>query len=242
VIVAISMGIIYIIVAIFAGPTYVQNELSAGQNYILFAIMQAATFSAGVFVILAGVRVVLSEIVPAFKGISERLVKNAKPALDVPITFTFAPNAVLIGFLSSFVGGIVGMLIMIFSGTAIIVPGVVAHFMTGAASGVIGNAVGGRKGAILGAFSNGIAITFLPLLLLPVLGQIGFSNATFSDSDFGVVGLFLGYLNQGGGQIAVIIGILASLVATYVVSIALRKRTPKGDVPAEPAVETASAK
>ncbi|WP_336595986.1 PTS transporter subunit IIC, partial [Bifidobacterium breve] len=51
-------------------------------NFIVFAILQAATFSAGVFVILAGVRVVLGEIVPAFKGISEKLVKNSKPALD----------------------------------------------------------------------------------------------------------------------------------------------------------------
>jgi PTS system ascorbate-specific IIC component len=116
------------------------------------------------------------------------------------------------------------MVAMVFMGTAIIVPGVVAHFMTGAASGVIGNAAGGRRGAILGAFANGIAITFLPLLLLPVLGEIGFSNSTFSDSDYGVVGLFLGWLSVGGGQIAVIAGIVISLVAIYVASLVTRKR------------------
>jgi PTS system ascorbate-specific IIC component len=227
VIVALSMGVIYIVVALFAGPDYIQSKLSDGQDYILFAIMQAATFSAGVFIILAGVRVVLAEIVPAFKGISERLVKNAKPALDVPITFTFAPNAVLIGFLSSFVGGIVGMLVMVFSGTAIIIPGVVAHFMTGAASGVIGNAAGGRRGAILGAFANGVAITFLPLFLLPVLGNIGLSNSTFSDADYGVVGLILGHLSQAGGQAAVIGGIVVSLVLVYGASLIVRARNKR---------------
>ena len=96
VIIALSMAVIYVVVALFAGSSYIESELSDGQNFIVFAILQAATFSAGVFVILAGVRVVLGEIVPAFKGISEKLVKNSKPALDVPMIFTFAPNAVLI--------------------------------------------------------------------------------------------------------------------------------------------------
>jgi PTS system ascorbate-specific IIC component len=224
VIVALSMAVIYVIVALFAGSAYIESELSDGQNYIVYVVMQAATFSAGVFIILAGVRVVLAEIVPAFKGISERLVKNAIPALDVPITFTFAPNAVLIGFLASFVGGIVGMSVMIFAGTAIIIPGVVAHFMTGAASGVIGNAVGGRRGAVLGAFANGVAITFLPLFLLPVLGDIGLSNSTFSDADYGVVGVLFGQISLAGGQTAVIVSILVSLVLVYVSSLVIRSR------------------
>ncbi|AXE37646.1 PTS ascorbate transporter subunit IIC [Acidipropionibacterium virtanenii] len=224
VITALSMGLIYLVVALFAGPTFIESKLSDGTNYIVFSLLQGATFSAGVFVILAGVRVVLGEIVPAFKGISERLVKNSKPALDVPITFTFAPNAVLIGFLSSFVGGIVGLVVMAVAGTTIVVPGVIAHFMTGGASGVIGNGAGGRRGAVLGAFVNGLAITFLPLLLLPVLGDVGFSNSTFSDADFGVAGLFLGYLDKGGGQIAIIVGILAALVVLYASSFVLKRR------------------
>jgi len=224
VIVALSMAVIYIVVGLFAGAEYIETELSAGDNFIVYLVILAATFSAGVFIILAGVRVVLAEIVPAFKGISEKLVKNAKPALDVPIVFTFAPNAVLIGFLSSFVGGIVGMLAMVGLGTAVIIPGVVAHFMTGAASGVIGNATGGRRGAVLGAFANGVAITFLPLFLLPVLGDIGLSNATFSDADYGVFGLLLGGLSAAGGQVAIIIGILVSIVALYVLTFALRGR------------------
>ncbi|MDR6166901.1 PTS system ascorbate-specific IIC component [Microbacterium paludicola] len=233
VIVALSMAVIYIIVGLFAGAAYIEGELSNGQNFIVFLALQAATFSAGVFIILAGVRVVLAEIVPAFKGISEKLVKNAKPALDVPIVFPFAPNAVLIGFLASFVGGIVGMLGMAALGTAIIIPGVVAHFMTGAASGVIGNAVGGRRGAVLGAFANGVAITFLPLFLLPVLGDIGFSNSTFSDSDYGVFGLILGGVSGAGGQIAVIVALAVALLALYGTTFALRGRDRRKAAEAE---------
>lgn len=230
VLVALSMAVIYIVVALFAGPTYIESKLSSGENFIVFAIIQAATFSAGVFVILAGVRVVLGEIIPAFKGISDHLVKNAKPALDVPVTFTFAPNAVMIGFLSSFVGGIVGMTIMAFAGTTVIIPGVVACFMTGGAAGVIGNGVSGIRGAITSAFVNGLAISFLPLWLLPVLGNVGNVSTTYSDADFGVSGLFLGYLDKAGGQIAMVAGLLISVLLLYVVSYFMGKRNGKEKV------------
>lgn len=224
VVVTLSMGLIYLIVAIIAGPTYVSTKISDDQNFILWALMSAGQFAAGVFIILAGVRVILGEIVPAFKGISERLVPNAKPALDVPITFTFAPNAVMIGFLSSLVAGLIGMGVMGVAGTTIIIPGIVAHFMTGGAAGVIGNAQGGRRGAILGAFANGVFITLVPLLLLPVLGDIGTANATFGDSDYGVIGLYLGYLGQAGGKWAIIAGIVVATVALFVTSAALTRR------------------
>lgn len=98
----------------------------------------------------------------------------------------------LIGFLFSFLGGIVGLFICGQFSWVLILPGVVPHFFTGATAGVFGNATGGRRGAMIGAFANGLLITFLPVLLLPVLGAIGFANTTFSDADFGAVGIVLG--------------------------------------------------
>jgi len=71
-----------------------------------------------------------------------------------------------------------------------IVPGLILHFFTEAA-GVFGNATGGRRGAHFLAFANGILISFLPALLLPVLGSFGFEGTTFGDSDFEIL---LGYL------------------------------------------------
>ncbi len=192
--ISLTMSILYIIVAVAAGSQYVEQNLSGGQNYIVFAIVQAITFAAGVYVILQGVRLLLAEIVPAFTGISQKLVPHAKPALDCPIVFPYAPNAVLIGFLSSFAGGIVGLLILGQLKMILILPGVVPHFFCGATAGVFGNATGGRKGATLGAFAHGLLITFLPVALLPILGSLGFANTTFSDADFGVVGIILGYI------------------------------------------------
>ena len=50
------------------------------------------TFVAGVLVLLQGVRMFLGEIIPAFKGISEKLIPGARPALDVPIFYASGPG------------------------------------------------------------------------------------------------------------------------------------------------------
>ncbi|HEL0678861.1 TPA: PTS ascorbate transporter subunit IIC [Streptococcus equi subsp. zooepidemicus] len=218
--ITLSMAIIYLIVAIFAGPTWISKELSSGTHGLVFALQLAGQFAAGVFVILAGVRLILGEIVPAFKGISEKLVPHSKPALDCPIVYPYAPNAVLIGFVSSFVGGLVSMAVMIASGTTVILPGVVPHFFCGATAGVIGNASGGVRGATVGAFLQGVLISYLPIFLMPVLGGLGFEGSTFSDADFGLSGILLGTLNSIGGVTAIVIGIfvvLAILVGLSVV-------------------------
>lgn len=226
--ITISMTIIYVIVALFAGSTYIETELSNGTSSLVYALQLAGQFAAGVFVILAGVRLILGEIVPAFKGISERLVPNSKPALDCPIVYPYAPNAVLIGFISSFVGGLVSMVIMIFTGSVVILPGVVPHFFCGATAGVIGNASGGVRGATIGAFCQGVLISFLPVFLMPVLGGLGFEGSTFSDADFGLSGIILGMLNKFGSQTGIIIGLLAILAGIVVFSFVKKTETKEG--------------
>lgn len=222
--IALTMGIIYVTVAIFAGGEYITINISNGTNHIMYAIQQAGTFAAGVFVILAGVRLILAEIVPAFRGISEKMVPNAKPALDCPVIFPYAPNAVLIGFFASFVGGLVSMFLMVILGSVVILPGVVPHFFVGATAGVIGNASGGFRGAVLGSFVNGIVISFLPAFLLPVLGDLGFAGSTFSDGDFAVSGLILGLVGQYGGQVAVVLGIILALGAMIGLTIMFKNK------------------
>ena len=226
--ITISMTIIYVIVALFAGSTYIETELSSGTSSLVYALQLAGQFAAGVFVILAGVRLILGEIVPAFKGISERLVPNSKPALDCPIVYPYAPNAVLIGFISSFVGGLVSMVIMIFTGSVVILPGVVPHFFCGATAGVIGNASGGVRGATIGAFCQGVLISFVPVFLMPVLGGLGFEGSTFSDADFGLSGIILGMLNKFGSQTGIIIGLLAILVGIVAFSFVKKTETKEG--------------
>lgn len=193
---AITMTIMFIVVASCAGGSYVENSLSNGQNFVVFSLLQGITFAGGVYVILAGVRMLLAEIVPAFKGIADKIVPNAIPALDCPTVFPFAPNAVILGFFSSFSAGVVCMFIFPMFGWIIIVPSLISHFFAGATSCIFGNASGGRRGAILGAFVNGIIISLLPIALLNVLGSIGFNGSTFSDSDFCFIGVLVSKVGQ----------------------------------------------
>lgn len=193
-------------------------------NWIVWALTSGMSFAGGVYIILSGVRLIIGEIVPAFKGIADKLVPGAKPALDCPVAFTYAPNAVIIGFLSSFVGGIVGLLILNGVNAAIpvalILPGVVPHFFCGATAGVFGNAEGGLKGCIAGSFAHGLLITFLPMVCMPVFSALGYVGSTFSDADFSWMGIVFGNVvnfAQGGLLVAVcVIAFLLPIVYNFV--------------------------
>ncbi|WP_281975298.1 PTS ascorbate transporter subunit IIC [Halobacillus litoralis] len=231
--VSLTMVILFFVVAGVAGPSFVESELSGGQNFMVFAFMQGLTFAAGVYIILAGVRMLLGEIVPAFKGIADKIVPNAKPALDCPAIFPFASNAVIIGFLFSFIAGLVSMLFLPLLGLKVIVPGLVPHFFTGAAAGVFGNATGGRRGAVIGSMANGIMISFLPALLLPVLGSLGFQGTTFGDADFGLVGIVLGNLiNLVQSNVLVIASILLILGILFFIGMKSKANEAKEDIDA----------
>ncbi|MFC7303325.1 PTS ascorbate transporter subunit IIC [Streptomyces monticola] len=193
-------------------------------NYLMQSVMQGLQFGIAVAVILFGVRTILGELVPAFQGIAQKIVPGAVPSLDAPIVFPYAQNAVLIGFICSFIGGLVslGLLSAVFNpafGLALVLPGLVPHFFTGGAAGVYGNATGGRRGAAVGAFINGVLITFLPALLLKVLGAFGKENTTFGDADFGWFGSLVGNAAKAGtvGGVVLMLLIGAAILAAAIV-------------------------
>lgn len=211
----ITMMFFYLVAAIAAGPTYV-STISDGSSPILFALMSGLKFAVGVTVVYNGVRMILGDLIPAFQGIATKVIPDAIPAVDCAVFFTYAPTAVVIGFVSSFIGGVIGMLILGAVGGVLIIPGMVPHFFCGATAGIFGNATGGRKGAIAGAFTNGLLITFAPALLLPVLGSLGFQNTTFGDFDFGVLGITLGKASNLAGKTGVIVIVALILIALIV--------------------------
>lgn len=228
---ALSMVIMYVVLAVAfmarAGQkeafTAFPNGATGVGDYVMQSVTQGLAFGVAVAVILFGVRTILAELVPAFQGIANKVVPGAIPALDAPIVYPYAQNAVLIGFMCSFAGGLIGLSVLSIwlnpaFGLALILPGLVPHFFTGGAAGVYGNATGGRRGAAAGGLVNGLLITFLPALLLQVLGDLGGQNTTFGDTDFGWLGILVGYparLEAAGIVVIALIG-LAVLVAAIV--------------------------
>lgn len=221
---ALTMVIFYLVSAIAAGPEFV-STLSDGKSPYLFAIICGLKFAVGVTVVYAGVRMILADLLPAFQGIADKIIPNAVPAVDCAVFFPYAQTAVIIGFISSFVGGLIGMFILGIAGGVLIIPGLVPHFFCGATAGVYGNATGGRRGAIVGAFINGLFLAFLPALLLPVLGQLGFSNATFGDFDFGWIGILLGKVGGQFGKMGIYAIIVIVLVILFLPSIIKPSKT-----------------
>jgi len=192
------MLLIYIIVGLLSGSAAGE---ALGQYWFVGALIQSLTFAGGIAIILLGVRTVLAEIVPAFRGIAEKIVPDAKPALDCPVVFPYAPNAVLVGYLSSIVGGLVAMVLQMVSGGAlggVILPSMIVHFFVGGTAGVFGNSTGGRKGAILGGFLNGLIFTLLAGTTYTSFGGLNpdWAGSSFGDTDFGVLGNILSFIGN----------------------------------------------
>ncbi|MGA8045763.1 MAG: PTS ascorbate transporter subunit IIC [Dermatophilaceae bacterium] len=238
---ALSMVLMYLVLAVLflsragsetAFAAFDPAASSVG-NFFMLAVTQGLQFGVAVAVILFGVRTILGELVPAFQGIAARVVPGAIPALDAPIVFPYAQNAVLVGFIASFVGGLVGLATLSIwlgpaLGLALILPGLVPHFFTGGAAGVYGNATGGRRGAVLGGFVNGLLITFLPALLLRVLGDFGDANTTFGDTDFGWFGILIGTGAGAGSWAGVAIALLIGAALLGLATIVQRKVVDTG--------------
>lgn len=184
----IVMAILYIVGVALAGPQYVQENISEGQPAYLYAVLQGLQFSVGITILLMGVGMMIGEIVPAFKGIADNIVPNAIPALDCPVVFNFAPNAVMIGFLSCFFTVLICMGIFGKIGWFALTPPVMTTFFGGGPAGVFGNSTGGWKGAIAGGVVAGLLMSFGQALTVPLVsGTIADFVRWSNDFDYSIL-------------------------------------------------------
>lgn len=164
--------LMYLVIAIFS-PIIVPE----GNNAFFFAVVQGISFGAGLLIMLYGVRLLINQIIPAFQGISEKLIPGAIPAFDVPILFNYKPNAVIIGFI---VAMITSTILVVLANTfnvfgVLLVPLVVTSFFEMGGAAVVGEGQGGLRGAVLGT----IVSSFVMVLIMGI--SVVIFNSTIRD-------------------------------------------------------------
>lgn len=180
-------------IAVFAcvanGNMELVETMAGNDLWFIYPLLQGLQFAAGMSVLIYGVRQFIAEITAAFVAISEKYIPNSKPAVDCPAVFPFAPTAVVIGFVGSFMGGLFAMAMMVvFKSSVIMIPAAGICFFSGGTCGVFGNAYGGWKGALVASFIVGIALVALPLALYPTFAALGIEGASFPNVDYNIVG------------------------------------------------------
>ncbi|KAA3661542.1 MAG: PTS ascorbate transporter subunit IIC [Chloroflexi bacterium] len=190
------MVLLYLIIGIIAGPQGVADTYAGGQVWIWFiwTIFKGISFGAGLVILLTGVRMMLAEIIPAFHGIAAKVVPNAVPALDCPMVFPYAPNALAIGFPIAMVTSLITLIIFgSFGYSYVLLPLVVAAFFDAGPAAILGNAVGGRRGAILAAAVGGVLLIVLQALSLPfIANSAGSFIQAFGGNDFSLIAIVVG--------------------------------------------------
>jgi ascorbate PTS system EIIC component len=242
---ALVIGAIMLVAMAFADATILSEQAAAynpDMNPWVWGIVSALRFAAGIAILLFGVRMFLAEIVPAFKGISDKLIPGSRPALDCPTVFPFAPTAVMVGFLASTAVFLVLMGVFAAAGWFVLVPPMIMLFFPGGAAGVFGNALGGWRGAAIGGAINGLFLAVGQALMWGALSDTAPELATLADPDWYILTFLIMGISApftGGDPASMIWVATAIIVVAFAAWLVVLKR--KGlDQPVEVAVADTS--
>ncbi len=202
---SITICITYIVMYfILAANNFVPGEVwgYAGGSTGIFTYIftKSIYFGVGMTIMLLGVRMLIAEIVPAFKGIAEKVVPGAIPALDCPVIFNFAPNALIIGFIVAMITSTITIVLTAGMFPTVIIPLTVTCFFEIGCAAIIGNATGGIRGCICGAAVCGVIMIFL----------VGFGSYFFGNT---INNWMLVYGGQDFSLWGIIEGLIARLIA-----------------------------
>lgn len=164
------------------------------KNNIVFLIWISITLTANIYVLLAGVRMFVGELMMSFKGISERLLPGAVAGVDCAAIFAFAPKSVVLGLLFGTLGQVIGLVgLIVFKSPVFLVPGFIPLFFDNATIAVFANKFGGWKAAAVICTTNGI-IQILGSALAVHLMELSWwqGSADYATLWVGIIAIFKG--------------------------------------------------
>ena len=206
-------------ICLIAGKDYILEQCGS-TSWVVWTLELGGSFTVGIVVLLTGVRMMIAELVPAFKGISEKLIPNAVPALDMPVFYPLAPFASVLGFIGAFIGEFVAFFILLGCGSPILmIPGIIATFFDGGIAGVFGYKYGDRKGAFVGGLVCGL-VQILGGLVFTTWSGLAELGATYGNTDFGTIWIAISGIAKVLSNVWVF---MAVIVAVFVVACLLLK-------------------
>ncbi len=164
------MFVLFIVLGLISGWGWTITTYGAGSTLIcIFALFyKAILFGASLTILLTGVRMMLAEITPAFKGLADKVVPNAIPALDCPMIFPYGQNALTIGFPIAVISSMVALVIFGLTGYPyMLLPTIVAAFFDVGPACILANSTGGRRGVIITAIVGGFLMIAFQAAALP---------------------------------------------------------------------------
>lgn len=159
------------------GPSYFDTNLS----FPLFIYLTTAKFAVYLSIILYGVRMFVNELVNSFQGISNKILKNSAPAVDIATIYGFGhPNATLLGFTAGAIGQVIGLVLLLITNSPVfLILGFIPMFFDNAGIAVYANHYGGIRAAIILPFLSGILQVTLGAFTYILSGMSGGVMANF---------------------------------------------------------------
>ena len=193
----VSVAVIFLVVGgaqidwLRSGEALNQGGLT---NTVVFLIWTSITLTANIYVLLAGVRMFVGELMMSFKGISEKLLPGAVAGVDCAAIFAFAPKSVVLGLLFGALGQCIGLVgLLVFKSPIFLVPGFIPLFFDNATIAIFANKFGGWKAAALLCTVNGVIQILGSALAVQLMDLTWWQgSADYATLWVGIIGIFKG--------------------------------------------------